>query len=78
MAFWKKRKKKEPLFGAHIEANCAYCQNNLGQNGEVLCAVRMTLKEGKRKKFSYNPLLRAPRSAPPLQTGRYRPEDFEL
>lgn len=74
---WKPKKKKA-LFGADIEPSCSYCRHNGGKEGEVLCTVHCEMADGKCKKYQYDPLMREPRSAPPLRTAQYNEEDFKL
>lgn len=73
------RKKKKPLFGADIEPNCHYCRQN-GASGEKepLCVLGLQMKNGKCKKYRYDPLRREPRTAPPLRSEGFREEDFKL
>ncbi len=73
------RKKKKALFGGNIEPNCQYCRRNGSKQGDApLCTLRLELKDGKCKKYEYDPLRREPRTAPLLQTDRYSEEDFKL
>ncbi len=78
---WFQKKKKQALFGEHIVPSCAYCQNNSGIAGEVICARGQT-PQGEpaccKKHYQYDPLRRDPKPAPSLQTSRFRPEDFQL
>lgn len=71
------RKKKKQLFGGQIPPSCAYCRHNGGSAEQPLCALRLTLKNGKCKKYEYDPLMREPKPAPSL-SGGYRAEDFQL
>lgn len=73
------KKRKKALFGANIEPDCRYCRHNGAKQGdEPLCTLRLEAKEGKCKKYEYDPLMREPRSAPPLRSGQYSEEDFKL
>lgn len=77
MLFGKKRRKG--LFGGNIPPSCGYCRHNGGkQGGSPLCTLRLEPKDGKCKKYEYDPLRREPRTAPPLQADRYKEEDFKL
>jgi hypothetical protein len=76
MLFHKKR--KNTLFGGDIPPDCAYCRHNSGRQGQVLCALRCTMTDGKCRQYAYDPLLREPRPAPSLQTEQFSEEDFKL
>ncbi len=67
---------KRKLFGNNIEINCSYCQHSKIQNGCQFCVVNKTLKNGKCRKFIYNPIMRVPKQAVKLQ--KYYEEDFLL
>ncbi len=68
---------KKKLFGNHIDANCEYCTHNQTPEASPTCALRQALKDdGTCTGFVYDPLLRTPRTLPPLQT--FREEDFKL
>lgn len=71
------RKRKKKLFGTEIEPNCAYCRHN-GGKGAVFCTLRLQIENGKCKKFLYDPLLREPKSSPPLRGEKFSEEDFKL
>lgn len=68
---------KTPLFGASIEVNCEYCQNTVSNGKEFLCSVGKTIKNGKCRKFKYNPTMRKPKGEPTLSQ-TFTPEDFML
>lgn len=72
------KKRKKPLFGADIEPSCAYCRHNGGKEGEILCALRLEMKNGACKKYCYDPLLREPRRSPDLRVSQFTEEDFKL
>ena len=72
------KKKKRTLFGGNIPPDCAYCRHNSGKSGQVLCSLRLTMENGKCKRYQYDPLLREPRQAPSLRTEQYSEEDFKL
>lgn len=73
------RKRKKALFGANIEVDCRYCRSNGAKHGdEPFCTVKAVLKDGKCKKFEYDPLRREPRQAPPLRSAGFTEEDFKL
>lgn len=69
-------KKKKPLFGAGIEADCALCANWLADGQEGRCRLELNLGEKGCKKFTYDPLKREPRKAPPLR--EFDPEEFKI
>lgn len=68
--------RKKKLFGAGIEVNCEYCQNSVGGAEEIKCAVGKSIKNGKCRKFEYNPTLRIPK--PKMEMPVFTPEDFKL
>ncbi len=73
------RKRKKALFGNDVELDCRYCRHNGAKQGDPpLCTLRLSVKDGKCKKFEYDPLLREPRSAPLLRGERYSEDDFKL
>lgn len=72
----KKKTNKEILFGAAIEPDCAHCFNSILAQGEVRCRVGQTLTDGKCKKYTYDPLRRAPKGQPKLKS--FSAKDFEL
>lgn len=74
--FSKKRKAK--LFGANIPQNCIYCLHNSGKDQDTVCSVAQTMKDGKCKKYTYNPLMREPRKQAGLKREQYKSEDFSL
>ncbi|GEM_PF-2560084 len=44
------RKKKKPLFGANIQPDCSYCENNIGTETVPVCALRCKMSDGICKK----------------------------
>lgn len=73
------RKRKKALFGANIQPDCKYCRSNGAPQGdEPLCMLKSEPKDGCCKKYSYDPLRREPRQAPPLKNAGYSEEDFKL
>ena len=72
------RKKKTPLFGGNVEPSCAYCRHNSGTGEQVVCSQRKERKDGSCKNYQYDPLMREPRTAPPLRTSQFTEEDFKL
>lgn len=73
------RKRKKALFGGEIQPDCAYCRRNgAKQDCPPRCTLGLSPKDGKCKKYEYDPLRREPRRAPPLRAGQYSEEDFKL
>lgn len=72
------KKKKKSLFGNGIEPNCQYCRHNGGTETNALCVLKLEMKKGKCKKYSYDPLMRKPRSAPSLRSEGFHEDDFKL
>lgn len=68
--------KKNKLFGANIDPHCSYCEYSVFDGDNVSCVVKRNIKNGKCKKFSYNPTLRIPKKANPLPV--YDESDFLL
>ena len=67
---------KKPLFGNDIAVSCAYCCHSKKEGGTQFCDAHKTLKNGKCRRFKYNPIMREPRAAVKLPT--FKPEDFSL
>ena len=72
----KKKIKKDALFGASIEPDCAHCFHSITVQGKVRCHVGESLTNGKCKQYTYDPLRRAPKGQPKLKS--YSAKDFEL
>ena len=64
------------MFGNKIETNCIYCDNAIIHADGAICKLNRRIKNGKCKKFSYNPTMRAPLKQPSLQ--RFNKEDFTI
>ena len=67
------------LFGKNIDPACEYCSHGkLTTDGStVLCRKRGIMqKYQKCRRFDYDPLLREPRTPPPLP--EFSEEDFEI
>ena len=65
---------KNDLFGARIAPDCEYCEKYSKDSGA--CKLGRTIKNGKCRKFDYDPTLRTPKGeARPMQFSR---EDFEI
>ena len=71
------KKKNPPLFGQSIPQDCAYCYHNGGSVEEPVCTLRLPGPGGDCRSYLYDPLLREPRSTPPLRTN-FDPEEFKL
>lgn len=73
------KKKKKALFGGGIEPDCRYCRHNGAQaEGRALCTLGLEMKNRKCKKYRYDPLMREPRSAPPICPEQFSEDDFKL
>ncbi|MGN0551459.1 MAG: hypothetical protein ACI4I4_06415 [Acutalibacteraceae bacterium] len=65
------------LFGNNIEPNCEFCDNCEKSDENVrICKAKREIKNGKCRRFKYNPLLRVP--AQMARLPKYDPKDFEL
>ncbi len=72
-------KKNSALFGENVPPSCSYCTYNGNLDGRPACLQGLKMDEkGQCRGYFYNPLLRKPRTAPPLNTQDYSPEDFQL
>ena len=70
-------KKKTKLFGNQIEVNCEYCVNSYDYDGANVCRLNCYLQpDGNCSRFMYDPLRRAPRNPPPLET--HDADEFKL
>ena len=67
---------KKNLFGNNIEVDCGYCANFLEDEEGFYCKKDKSIKNGKCKKFDYNPTLRVPKGDLPLM--QFSKEDFEI
>ena len=67
---------KKKLFGNNITTDCSYCENSIFENGAFGCKKNRTIKNGKCRKFTYDPLMRVPVSI--SLKGNYSAEDFRL
>ncbi len=68
--------KKIKLFGNNIEVSCSYCVHSKINNGAQFCTMNKILKNGKCRKYEYNPMMRVPSKQNVLP--KYKPEDFAL
>jgi hypothetical protein len=68
---------RQKLFGSKIEPNCEYCSHNSSTDSGAVCSLGQKIDEnGKCSRFAYDPLLRTPKSTPPLR--EYDENDFKL
>lgn len=67
---------KIKLFGNNIDVSCDYCANSKVNNSTQFCTMNKVLKNGKCRKFQYNPIMREPKSVNLLK--KLKPEDFVL
>ncbi|WP_407386425.1 hypothetical protein [Ruminococcus sp.] len=67
---------KKQLFGNSIAQSCVYCEHSATEGSSQLCTVHKTLKNGKCKKFKYNPIMREPKGMAPLKS--FSKDDFSL
>ncbi len=58
--------KRKKLFGNNIDVSCNYCQNAVFDNECCYCSANKIIKNGKCKKFEYNPTLRLPKRETPM------------
>ena len=64
------------LFGNNIEIKCEYCANSADAPSGYICTLRKSIKNGKCRKFKYNPPLRVPKSTEALP--EFKKEDFKI
>ncbi|MBQ9673904.1 MAG: hypothetical protein IJV39_04680 [Ruminococcus sp.] len=67
---------KTKLFGNNIKPDCSYCSNGSDIQSGYICNERKQIKNGKCRKFKYNPTLRIPETTAQLQ--KFSKEDFEI
>lgn len=70
---------KSKLFGKNISPDCRYCEYSKIENDVIAgqtCVKGKRIDKGRCRAFSYNPLLRVPRSI--TLHGTYTAEDFKL
>lgn len=68
--------KKKKLFGNNIEVSCSYCEHSVIQGGCQFCTIGKSIKNGRCRKFVYNPIMRIPKKAVVLK--KYSAEDFVI
>lgn len=66
------------LFGNRIKPDCSYCCNGADAHSGYICTAKKSIKNGKCRKFRYNPTLRVPKAEPVLQSQGFTQKDFEL
>jgi hypothetical protein len=72
-----KEKKKQKLFGNQIEVKCEYCVNSSDYDGASVCKLKLCLNpDGNCRRFTYDPLKRAPAHLPPLKP--HDADEFKL
>ena len=64
------------LFGNNIEPDCEYCDRYDKSGDEFFCSAKKEIKNGKCRKFIYNPTLRTPKGEAELMS--FSKEDFEI
>ncbi len=64
------------LFGKNIEPNCEYCDRYDKDGDAFICTAKKQIKNGKCRKFQYNPTLRVPKSENNLMD--FNKEDFDI
>ncbi len=67
---------KKQLFGKNIVPSCAYCVHSKKEGNTQFCDARKVLKNGKCRKFIYNPIMRTPRGSAKLPT--FNNDDFVI
>lgn len=68
---------KKKLFGGSIEPNCEYCSHSSNTNGSISCVIGHSIdSNGNCRRFAYDPLLRTPKSLPPLK--KHDADEFKL
>ena len=67
---------KKQLFGKNIVPSCSYCTHSQKEGSTQFCNARKVLKNGKCRKFVYNPIMRTPRGAAKLPS--YSSDDFSI
>lgn len=64
------------LFGNNINPDCEYCDYYNKDGEQNICEAKKEIKNGKCRKFLYNPTLRTPKSEAKIQ--QFSKEDFEI
>lgn len=67
---------KKKIFGNNIVPSCVYCEYSKTEGTSQFCTVHRQLKNGKCRKFNYNPIMREPKGMAPLK--KISKEEFTL
>ena len=67
---------KKKLFGNNIVPSCSYCAHSKAEGETQFCDAHRTLKNGKCRKFCYNPIMRTPRGMADLP--KFEKDDFAI
>jgi hypothetical protein len=67
---------KKKIFGNNIMPSCIYCSHSKREGDAQFCAIHRALRNGKCRRFDYNPIMRVPRGAAPLPS--FEKKDFSL
>lgn len=67
---------KKQLFGGTIAPSCSYCSRSKKEGSTQFCSAHKVLKNGKCRKFDYNPIMREPLGAAKLPT--FSKKDFSI
>lgn len=64
------------LFGNNIVPDCGYCDNYNTDGEQNFCEAKKEIKNGKCRKFLYNPTLRTPKGEADMM--EFNKEDFDI
>lgn len=67
---------KKKLFGNNIVPSCTYCAHSKNEGKTQFCDANRVLKNGKCRKFDYNPVMRMPKGMANLP--KFDKDDFVL
>lgn len=67
---------KKKVFGNNIVPSCTYCEFSRTEGEKQYCTKNSTLRNGKCRKFCYNPIMRMPHTMAPLQ--QFEQESFTI
>lgn len=67
---------KKKLFGNNIETSCSYCEHSKINGSMQICTLNRVLKDGKCRKFKYNPVMRVPLSQQAIP--KFSKDDFKI
>ncbi|MBQ3418064.1 MAG: hypothetical protein IJH32_09580 [Ruminococcus sp.] len=68
--------KMKKVFGNNIVPSCSYCEFSQTEGEKQYCTKNGTLRNGKCRKFRYNPIMRTPHTMAPLQ--QFDQESFTI